>query len=79
MSEWKTIESAPKNTSVLVFASRQMFVAWFQDDATDPYHEDDEGASDFNGLWCVTDNKHGPYSLRGGLPSHWAPLPGPPQ
>ena len=74
-SEWLPIESAPKNTPVLVFASNQMFVAWFQDDATDPYHEDGDFTPDFNGLWCVTDNKLGPFALRGGRPSHWMPLP----
>lgn len=78
MAEWQTIESRPTNTPVLVFASGQQFVAWFQDDKTDPYYE--EGfASDWNEMWLVTDNRNGPYPLRGGRPTHWMPLPPDPE
>lgn len=35
--------------------------------------------SDWKGYWLVTDNKHGPYPLRGGHPTHWMPLPEPPK
>lgn len=76
--DWQPIGSAPKNESVLVFACGQQFVAWFQDDATDPYHEDDF-KSDWDQMWLVTDNKHGPYPLRGGRPTHWMPLPANPE
>lgn len=75
---WMPISSAPKNESVLVFASGQHFVAWLQDDATDPWHDEEEEPSYLNGMWCVTDNKNGPYPLRGGGPTHWQPLPAPP-
>lgn len=75
---WMPIESAPKNESVLVFAGGQQYVAWFQDDATDPWHEEGDAESAQNELWCVTDNKHGPYALRGSRPTHWQPLPAPP-
>lgn len=76
--EWQPIETAPKNDPVLVFASGQQFVAWLQDDATDPWHDDGDGESDLNGHWCVTDNKLGPFVLRGGRPTRWMPLPAPP-
>ena len=77
--KWEPICTAPKNTPVLVFASCQQFVAWFQDDETDPWHDEEDGESDFDGMWCVTDNKLGPYALRGGSPTHWMPLPEPPK
>lgn len=73
--QWMPIESAPKNELVIVFASNQQFVAWLQDDESDPWYEEDVGASDFNGCWCVTDNKLGPFALRGSRPTHWMPLP----
>lgn len=75
---WMPIESAPKNEPVLVSFNGQQFVAWLQDDATDPWHDEEEAPSDLNGLWCVTDNKLGPFALRGGKPTHWQPLPAPP-
>lgn len=75
---WEPIETAPKNESVLVFASNSQFVAWLQDDATDPWFENGDSESMFNGLWCVTDNKLGPFALRGSRPTHWMPLPAPP-
>ena len=34
--KWEPIETAPKNTPVLVFSSGQQFVAWLQDDAGRP-------------------------------------------
>lgn len=78
MSEWKPIETAPKNTDVLVFAYGSQYVACLIDDATDPWYREGSGPSDFDGLWTVDDNKHGPYALRGGSPTHWMPLPPPP-
>lgn len=79
VGKWMPIETAPKNDPVLVFASGQCFVAWLQDDATDEWHEEGESPSDFDGSWCVTDNKLGPFALRGGRPTHWQPLPPPPE
>lgn len=75
---WQPIETAPRNVPVLVLASGQQFVAWFQDDATDEMYDERFGGSDHNKSWCVTDNKHGPYALRGGRPTHWMPLPAAP-
>lgn len=75
MTTWNPISTAPKNVPVLVYASGQHFVAWLQDDKTDEWHEEGDPESQFNGLWCVTDNKHGPYALRGGSPTHWMELP----
>lgn len=70
---WMPISSAPKNDPILVFAGGQKFVAWLQDDATDPWHEEGDPESDLNGHWCVTDNKLGPFALRGSRPTHWKP------
>jgi hypothetical protein len=76
MGEWKPIESAPKDgTRILVFfgAMGVHAVAW-----TEPSYADWE-------IWCVDDNKHGPYALRGyndtgpRAPTHWMPLPAPPK
>ena len=79
MSNWKPISTAPKNLSVLVHIGGQQFVAWLQDDETDEWHEEGEAESEFNGLWCVTDNKLGPFPLRGGRPDYWMALPDPPE
>jgi hypothetical protein len=76
---WMPIESAPKNEPILVYLNKQQFVAWFQDDKTDPWHCEGGEESELNGYWCVTDNKLGPFALRGGKPSHWTPLPPPPE
>ena len=76
---WMPISEAPKNDPVLVFAGGQQFVSWLQDDATDPWHEEGDAESGLNGLWCVTDNKLGPFALRGSRPTHWQPLPGNPE
>lgn len=75
---WQPIKTAPKNEPVIVFAGNQQFIAWLQDDETDVWHDGEE-ESDFNGLWCVTDNKLGPFALRGTRPTHWMPLPEPPK
>ncbi|MGX9958564.1 DUF551 domain-containing protein [Xanthomonas euvesicatoria] len=79
MSEWNPIGTVPKNIPILVYAGNQQFVAWLQDDATDPDREEDDYESDLNGSWCVTDNKLGPFALRGSRPTHWMPLPEPPK
>ena len=78
---WQPIETAPKDgTPILVFFNKpslqvqQVFwgrAAW-----------DDRPATPEDGIWCVDDNKHGPYALRGysdGDDTHWMPLPAPPQ
>ena len=78
MSNWYPIDTAPKNIDVLVLAHQRQYVACFIDDASDPWFEEGSTESYFNGLWTVDDNKHGPYALRGGSPTHWMPLPEPP-
>ena len=75
---WLPIQTAPKNTDVIVFLEGQQFVAEFVDDATNEWHRPSDSESDFNGLWTVDDNKLGPYALRGGSPTHWQPLLPPP-
>jgi len=65
MSEWQPIETAPKETCVLVFAQGRQYVAEYCD-------------GDADWWWYVTDNKNGPYPLRGGSPTYWMPLPAPP-
>lgn len=72
---WQPIETAPDNHPILIFAGNQQFVAWRQNDDTDPWHDAEEGESDLNLSWCVTDNKLGPFALRGSRPTHWMPLP----
>ncbi len=75
---WQTIESAPKDgTPILVFFNTSWLgvvqVRW------DSPHEHD--VTPENGIWCVDDNKHGPYPVRGysdGDDTHWRPLPTPP-
>ena len=73
---WQPIETAPKDgTRILVsFGTMGIYaVAW------------EESAYDEFKLWCVDDNKHGPYYLRGysdegpRSPTHWMPLPDPPK
>jgi hypothetical protein len=78
LGQWLPIESAPKNTGVLVFQGGSQHCAWLQDDASDEFWEEGDEPTGLNGLWCVTDNKLGPFALRGGQPTHWTPLPPPP-
>lgn len=65
MSEWQPIETAPKDTSVLVYGyfdsrsfrgSPQMSVSWRR-----------------NGIWCG-----GPSEVPGWTPTAWMPLPAAP-
>lgn len=73
--KWQPIETAPHNVPVLVYASGNQYVSWYQDDDSDPFREEGDPASDLDKLWCVTDNKHGPYALRGSRPTHWMHIP----
>lgn len=63
---WQPMETAPRDgTSVLVCTPRTMHVVyWIEKDIE---------------YWHVTDNKHGPFPLRGPSPTHWMPLPEPPE
>jgi len=75
MGEWQPIETAPRDgREILVFFRNKGVrqVSW-----QDPWGENPDHA-----LWCVDDDKHGPYPLRGysaGADTHWQPLPEPPQ
>jgi hypothetical protein len=70
--EWQPIESAPKDGTRILVAFRRIgihAVSW------------EEAINGLEG-WCVNDEKHGPYSLRGYLDEDilgWMPLPAPPQ
>lgn len=61
---WRPIEEAPKDgTSILIYSWHgQYVVSWDADEL----------------WWYVDDNKHGPYPLRGDVPTHFMPLPQPP-
>jgi hypothetical protein len=63
-AEWRPIETAPKDgTAVLVSEGRFCYcVEWNEE---------------FD-WWAVDDNKLGPFRLRGAAPTHWMPLPPPP-
>jgi hypothetical protein len=69
--EWQPIKTAPKNgTQILVF-----FKGW---GVKQVFWDDPHGGG---GIWCVDDNKHGPYPLRGyrdGEDTYWMPTPPPP-
>lgn len=65
---WQPIETAPKDgTPVLCgFVGQRLnakVIFW-----------DDEAE-----WWCVDDNKLGPHVLRGPAPTHWMPIPPPPE
>lgn len=72
---WQPIETAPRDgTPILVsFKNKGVFrVTW-----EDPWGDDPDMA-----IWCVDDEKHGPYPLRGyvdGDDMGWMPLPTPPE
>ena len=61
---WRAIDTAPKDgTAVLVSEGRFCYcVEWNEE---------------FD-WWAVDDNKLGPFRLRGQAPTHWMPLPPPP-
>lgn len=76
---WQPIETAPKDGRMILVsfgAKGVRAVSW-----DTPF---DDVADDDTGLWCVDDDKHGPYPLRGysynspTAPTAWQPLPAPP-
>lgn len=78
--KWLPIETAPKDGRLVLvsFGSKGVrAVSW-----DTPFHD---VADEDTGLWCVDDDKHGPYPLRGyshntpTAPTHWQPLPNPPK
>lgn len=76
MNEWQPIETAPKDgTLILVsFGSKGVRAVSWDSPYNDPVTPE-------NGLWCVDDDKHGPYALRGyndsgpNAPTLWMPMP----
>ena len=82
MGEWQPIETAPRDGTLILVsfgAKGVRAVSW-----DDPW-SDDWPVDPDKGLWCVSDDKHGPYPLRGYLdtgpnaPTHWMPLPPAPE
>ena len=63
--EWRDIETAPKDGTVVLLAGcrKPVAAAWLEDEID---------------YWHVDDNKLGPFALRGPAPTHWMPLPKPP-
>jgi hypothetical protein len=72
---WQPIETAPRDGTRILVSFGDMGV--WQVSWTEPAYDDWM-------IWCVDDNKHGPYALRGyaatgpRAPTHWQPLPAPP-
>lgn len=76
MSGWKPIETAPKDGSQFLVWTKRVGFAVVTHDVDDPMPTDIVPT----GLHLhVDDGKHGPYPLRGDYPTHWQPLPEPPQ
>jgi len=72
MSDWQPIETAPKDgTEILVFVPPSTYTRGYVRSVQWRDHDID--------FWHVEDNKHGPFPLRGGSPTHWIPLPEPPK
>lgn len=77
--EWQSIETAPKDGTLILVHFKTKGVRAVSWDS--PFHDE---VTEENGLWCVDDDKHGPYGLRGynkdgpTAPTHWMPLPSPP-
>jgi len=63
---WQPIETAPKDGTVVLLAGcrKPVAAAWLEDEID---------------WWHVDDNKRGPFALRGPGPTHWMPMPAPPQ
>lgn len=79
MAGWMPIETAPKDGKLILvhFKSKGVrAVSW-----DSPFHDE---VTEENGIWCVDDDKHGPFGLRGynddgpTAPTHWMPLPAAP-
>lgn len=76
---WRPIESAPKDGRLILlnFGTKGVRAVSWDSPWGDPVTEE-------NGIWCVDDDKHGPYPMRGyndnspTAPTHWLPLPAAP-
>jgi hypothetical protein len=77
VSGWRDIATAPRDgTDILVYFSGRLRGVWKV--SWENIHGD---RTPTDGIWCVDDNKHGPYALRGysaGDDTLWMPLPSPP-
>lgn len=78
--KWQPIETAPKDGTLILisFGEKGVRAVSWDSPWADPVTLE-------NGIWCVDDDKHGPYPLRGyndvgyNAPTHWMPLPEPPE
>lgn len=67
MSAWQPIESAPKDgTRVLIYQGGHVYIAWWDE-------------KDWTGVWVIFDCDDSFYSLTADHPTHWLPLPDPPE
>lgn len=74
-AKWQPIETAPRDGTEILIAFEGIGVR--QVSWQDPYGDNNDYA-----IWCVSDNKNGPYPLRGyseGDELGWMPLPPPPK
>jgi hypothetical protein len=72
-ARWKPIETAPRDTEVLVWFGPQVGVK--SATYTSPW-------TDEVLMWCVDDKKFDPHPVRQyclPYPTHWRPLPAPPE
>lgn len=75
MSDWRTIDSAPRDgTWIIAFNSQGVFpCAWCEEPDYDDYRGWSAAGSGYGGAL---------YSLHNGVfdnPTHWMPLPAPPE
>lgn len=68
-SPWRPIESAPKDQKILVWARGYHWVAGWDDDR---YAKKPRPFWDYSNLWGKTGCRETP-------PTHWMPLPDPPE
>ena len=66
---WQPIETAPKDSRVLVWAAGAVRIGRFDDDE---YSKKPRPMWSWVGPWCRAD-------MRASPPSHWMPLPGAPK
>lgn len=79
MTEWQSIETAPKDGTTILIGGHQLLHAHGFGICTARWQTKWE-AENGDGIawWKVEDGKFGPYDLRGPSPTHWMPLPDPP-
>ncbi len=74
MSEWRSIDSAPKDGRRIIMTNGGWVdLGWYS-------HSDWLGEDAKAGAWVDMDPRDGPGGLKGpNAPTHWMPLPEPPQ